>query len=345
MLKQLSIKNFKSIGNQSFELKPLTILTGLNSTGKSSVIQSILLLSKHASRRNQGLVSDYVENFSDFSEIRNKYLNAKSLSIKAKNEQHTFSLSMDYDKTTFTPKKECSDLNFEDKLYYVSANRIGQESLASFSKEQKTGRHGEYIFGYFESNKDKPLFSDIIKFKDSSTLKYQVNGWLNYILELSINLQTDKITATHVRVSFDVDGINDINPFNIGAGNSYLAKILITGLLCNKDDILLIENPEIHLHPKAQSRLGEFFAWLAQNGIQLIVETHSEHLINKLRHQVYRKMLDADNITIYYKESITKDFMNIAINNSGHFINSAGERMQFPSGFFDSTLKELLEIG
>ena len=109
--------------------------------------------------------------------------------------------------------------------------------------------------------------------------------------------------------------------------------------------MLLIENPEIHLHPKAQSRLGEFFAWLAQNGVQVIVETHSEHLINKIRYQVYKKILNSNNVTIYYKKSIKENFINININEKGHFINENREKIQFPSGFFDSTLDELLEIG
>jgi len=73
MLNFLEIDNFKCIKKQRFELPPLTILTGINSTGKSSIIQSILLLSKYYSQINKDLLSRCIANLSEFTEIRNKY--------------------------------------------------------------------------------------------------------------------------------------------------------------------------------------------------------------------------------------------------------------------------------
>jgi predicted ATPase len=147
-----------------------------------------------------------------------------------------------------------------------------------------------------------------------------------------------------VKVTFTSDGLENLSPFNLGAGNSYLAKILIMGLSCKKGHILIIENPEIHLHPKAQAKLADFFVLLENMGIQVIVETHSEHFINKLRYNVYKKKLKSDDIVIYYKPSIQGDFEKISINSNGHFIDDEKSEIVFPSGFFDSTLSELLEI-
>ncbi|TXL05750.1 hypothetical protein BMR09_09520, partial [Methylococcaceae bacterium CS3] len=86
-------------------------------------------------------------------------------------------------------------------------------------------------------------------------------------------------------------------------------------------------------------------AWLANGNIQVIVETHSEHLINKVKYQVYKKSLAAKDAIIYYKPSIKENFIELKINPLGKFIESNGENVMFPSGFFDSTLQELLEIG
>jgi len=344
MLNFLEIENFKCIKKQSFELPPLTILTGINSTGKSSILQSILLLSKYYSQINQDLLNHCIANLSEFTEIRNKYQNAKSLQLAiTDSHNYKFALSMDYDQTKADSKVNSDSLNYEGRLYYISANRIGPEELASFNKAQKVGNNGEFIFGYFEKNKDTSLA--VFKYKDSSTLKYQLNRWLTHILELPIELQTEKPTTTTVKVSFNSDGIDNISPFNIGAGNSYVAKVLITCLMCNQGDTVLIENPEIHLHPKAQAKLGEFFAWLAQNGVQVILETHSELVINQISYQAYRREINSDKIKIYYKPSIREDFIPIGINYRGHFINSDGEKIIFPSGFFDSTLQELVEMG
>jgi predicted ATPase len=344
MLNFLEIENFKCIKKQSFELPPLTILTGINSTGKSSIIQSILLLSKNYSQINKDLLSRCIANLSEFTEIRNKYQNAKSLQLAVIDSNGSkFDLYMDYDQTSAVSDVNSDSLNYEDRIYYISAKGIGQEELALFSKDQKVGNNGEFIFGYFENNKDTSLA--VFKYEGSSTLKYQLNCWLEHILELPIELQTEKTTATTVKVFFNSDGINNISPFNLGAGNSYVVKVLITCLMCNQGDTVLIENPEIHLHPKTQAKLGDFFAWLAQNGVQVILETHSEHVINRISYQAYSQEINSDKIKIYYKPSIQEDFIPIGINHRGHFINRDGDKIIFPSGFFDSTLQELLEMG
>ncbi|TXK94951.1 hypothetical protein BMR02_13400 [Methylococcaceae bacterium HT1] len=338
MLSKLEIENFKCIDKQVFNLKPLTILTGLNSTGKSTVIQAILLFSSFSSSPQNETLNELVANFSDFREIRNKYKNSKSLSIVIDDSV----LSMNNETLNTKP----FHLNYEENIYYLSANRIGQEELASLNLRQKVGRNGGYVFGYFESNKDKPLDEVLVKFKQAGlTLKAQVNEWLAYILDLKISFQTEKITSSNVKVTFNSEGINDINPFNLGAGNSYLVKVLVVSLMCKQNDLLLIENPEIHLHPKAQSRLGEFLAWLANGNIQVIVETHSEHLINKVKYKIYKESLAAKSAIIYYKPSIKENFIELKINPLGKFIDSNGKNVMFPSGFFDSTLQELLEIG
>ena len=347
MIKNILIKNFKSIVNQSFDLPPLTILTGLNSTGKSSVIQSILLLSKYYSRPAKDSLNRYVSNFLEFRAVRNKYQNAKEITIETtSNEDFKYSLVMN---DNGNEAKEAidnqGDLTYEDKIYYISSNRIGQEEFSTLTKDEKIGLNGEYIVGYFENNKNKSLIKDLVKFDGSTTLGYQLNGWLKEILGIEVEFKTEKIASNKAKISFDIDGLDGISPFNVGAGNSYVAKIIITCLMCDIGDVVLIENPEIHLHPKAQSKLGEFFSWIAQSGIQIILETHSEHLINKIRHQVYSEKIGCDNVIIYYKKSIQKDFIPIKINKSGHYEDSHSNRMRFPSGFFDSTLKELLTIG
>lgn len=100
----------------------------------------------------------------------------------------------------------------------------------------------------------------------------------------------------------------------------------------------MIENPEIHLHPAAQSKLGEFFAFIASAGIQLIIETHCEHLLNRLRYEVYRDAITPDDLIIYYKGGITDPFQPIHVMKNGKY------DVDFPTGFFDATLTELLEM-
>ena len=347
MLRDILVENFKSIGSQTFNLPPLTILTGLNSTGKSSIIQSILLLSKYYSLPAKDSLNQHVKSFLEFRVARNKYKNAKNIKIEATSDKgNKYSLIMDDDGSRSGEiYNDQDDLSYEKKLYYIPANRLGQEEIVRLNREEKIGRGGEYIIGYFEDNKDRSLEQKLVKFDGSTTLKHQVGGWLEEILGIKMEFKTEKVTNTEAKASFNIDGLEAINPFNVGAGNSYVVKILITCLMCNVGDIMLIENPEIHLHPKAQSKLGEFFSWIAERGVQIILETHSEHLINKVRHQVYNKKLGADNVMIYYKELIQKDFIPIRIDERGRYKDTSDNNISFPPGFFDSTLKELLEIG
>ena len=130
----------------------------------------------------------------------------------------------------------------------------------------------------------------------------------------------------------------------LGFIGSHLAKIIIIALSCNPGNIFIIENPEIHLHPKAQAMLADFLNFIASKGIQIIVETHSEHFINKTRFSIFKKRINKDDVIIHYKPSAKDKFLSLMINQSGHFINKSEKNIDFPSGFFDSTLNELLEI-
>jgi len=146
-----------------------------------------------------------------------------------------------------------------------------------------------------------------------------------------------------VEAFYKISKIKDnIKPENIGTGVSYLVSILTTCLLAKKDEIIIIENPEIHLHPLAQARLGEFFSFVASAGVQVIIETHNDHIINSICYQQYKKTLKEEQVIIQYKTSSSTPFEKIEIKN-GQFVNTQGEN-RFPEGFFDATLQELFEI-
>ncbi|MBO4521389.1 MAG: AAA family ATPase [Alphaproteobacteria bacterium] len=380
MLKELDIKNFKNIKEEHFELSGLTIFTGVNSSGKSSVLQSILLLSKKYSLQQNADLSRYTSFFSKFSEVKNKYIKEDIITIVAiseEDEKYNYNISpqrieeADYSilkklaptikESILTKKNKQNDafleyierianmtrniFSYEDNLYYLSANRNGPEDISQINHEKKVGINGEYLIGYLAQNKLKNVDVAIQKFKDNATLAYQVGEWLKDILEIDISANLDMIDDMHAKLSFDIEGVTKLNPLNVGSGNSYLLKLLILCLSCVKGNIVIIENPEIHLHPKAQAKLGEFFSFLAENGVQIILETHSEHLINKVRFQVKKNKISNKKIHIYYKKSIKDSFSAIDIDDTGHFVDKENKRIPFPTGFFDTSLENLMEIG
>jgi predicted ATPase len=335
MINNLKIKQFKCIDDEEFTFKNLTILTGLNSAGKSSVIQSILLMSHYFGK--QKFLS---ENIISFAINSNMYLNAKEFSINLNDTCLTKNID------EINQQGNLPNFTNEQDIFHIDANRLGPEELALYSSENKIGKQGEFIFSYYEQNKNKAIEKSLIKSESSDTLQSNIDYWLSYILDVEVELSTERVTSSHVKVSYKFNKLaTAMSPDSLGAGTSYVVKILIVCLLAKQGNILLIENPEIHLHPKAQAKLGEFFAFVASNCVQVVLETHCENLINRVTYEVYENRINNDDCIIYYKESSQEPFEKIAIDKSGHFINEDNEIINFPTGFFDSTLEELLKIG
>lgn len=332
MLSKLSITNFKSIKQQDLELCPLTILTGLNSTGKSTCFQSILTALYYSSPMATLLMDgmDFT-----FETLRNRNVNAKELNIGITNEQGLVLCKMDADETTCDNP---TDMDLEKNVFYLSANRLGFSEMETISPKYKVGITGEYLFGTFNQEKSNPVDEKLLKLSDSDTLSSHINYWLTYILGIKFEMQTEKVSQTKVKVVYKSDDLSNLSPQQLGVGVSYLVKILIMCLRSKEGDLLMIENPELHLHPAAQARLGEFFTYIANAGIQVLLETHCEHLINKLQYQIFKNRFEHDKAVVYYKGGISSAFETI------HFTEGGKFGTPFPEGFYDATLEELLEM-
>ncbi|HIF9383496.1 TPA: AAA family ATPase [Photobacterium damselae] len=348
MLKKLDIENLKSIDKSELRLAPLTILTGVNSSGKSTVIQALMLLIKYGEMINRYSMDELTRYLNDFSAIRNKHNNARNINILACDEDN-----IKY-KLTISSEQHISDgilpyiyeSQYKDnipELFYLNANRVGAQEYVSLS-ERKVGILGEYVFSTFDKVKDDILPDYLIEFNESQTVSYQVRQWLSFISGSLTELITEKF-SDQVQVSFKVKDLDsNVSPFNLGAGMSYIAKVIIVCLMARKGDLILLENPEVQLHPSAQAKLGVFLSFIASKGIQIIVETHCEHLINKIAYEIYDDKIDCDDVIIYYKSDANKDFDTIKFDCNGEFNDKEGNVIGFPRGFFDATLSDLMAM-
>lgn len=347
MLKQLKIKDFKSIEDADLRLAPLTILTGANSSGKSTAIQALMLLIKYSGSANRFSMDELLRYLDNFSAIRNKKKNAKVINITVVDEfgnEHAIEIRNDLRiaGTTLPYQFESTNGALDADFLYLNANRMGAEDLVAISQNRKVGDSGQYLFSHFNKIKGDPLSDSLVKFDGSKTLGFQLSQWLTKITGSDIELKTETV-GDRVKVSFKVKDIDsEVSPFNLGSGISYIAKVLIICLMAKQGDLVVIENPEVQLHPKSQALLGEFLSFISCNGIQLIVETHSEHLINKIAYEVYEDNIPSDDIVIHYKNSVADDFDTIFFDENGEFNNIDGEVISFPSGFFDATLVDLM---
>lgn len=348
MLNCLKIINLKSIDSAELKFSPLTIFTGSNSSGKSTVLQALMLLVKYSVAANRYSMEELLRYLDQFSAIRNKKTNAKIIKIEAtdtnnvKHEIEIFSGGVNVHSTLPYQFEQTFEVN-QPELFYLNANRIGAQDYVPFS-ERKVGIIGEYLFSYYEKIKREPLPEDLIKFNGSKTLAYQLSQWLGFISGSDVELVTEQI-GDRVQVSFNVQDIEgNVSPFNLGAGISYIAKVLIICLMAKKDDLVLLENPEVQLHPKSQALLGVFLTFIASKGIQLVVETHCEHLINRIRLEVSNEEIKSQDVIIHYKASTKMPFETLLLDDNGHFVDFNEHRLSFPSGFFDASVDTLLSL-
>ena len=109
---------------------------------------------------------------------------------------------------------------------------------------------------------------------------------------------------SHRQVSFDRTGDVATRPFratNVGFGLSYILPV-ITAMLTPPGTLCLVENPEAHLHPRGQTRIAELAVRAAMTGVQIIVETHSDHFLDGVRIAVRDGLIAPEQIAIHYFE-------------------------------------------
>lgn len=333
MVNTLEIKNFKCLDDESFDFGKLNIITGINSSGKSSVIQAILLFVNAAYSYTTGNILKYYP----FEVVRNRYQRADEVQIKINESSFKFHLEgYSFDRTFNEIKKD-------ENLFYLKETRIGPKNMVSHSESDVLGDDAEFVISYLYKNQKKSIDARLIQ-ADFDTLSQNVDYWLQRLFDRSVELKVEKTSDPKtLGVLFNFDELEGILPTQLGAGLSYATEIIVTCLRAKPGQIVIIENPEIHLHPAAQSKLGEFLSFVAAAGVQLIIETHCEHLINRVRYEVYSHKLSSDDVKIFYKEDCRTPFYKMTVAEDGHFMKN-GEQVDFPSGFFDATLDNLIEI-
>lgn len=169
------------------------------------------------------------------------------------------------------------------------------------------------------------------------TLHVAVGDWLRHLGVADSVESIDKGKLGHeLKVQVDAhSGQQDLT--HVGVGVSQVLPILVMCLLAERDSVLIFEQPELHLHPRVQTLLGDFFLSMTLMDKQCIIETHSEYLINRLRFRAASAASDdvADRIKMYFveKRDDSSEFRQVKVNQYGAIED-------WPEGFFDQSQKE-----
>ncbi len=201
----------------------------------------------------------------------------------------------------------------------------------------------EHFVHFLYRNKDKNVLPNLlnsnIKFTD---LFNQTTAWEREISD-SVNIVVQDIgnLGYELKYQFNTESgggkTNEFRASNVGFGLTYAMPVIMSILSANKNALLFIENPEAHLHPNGQAKLAELICLGAEAGIQIVIETHSDHIINGIlvqckKFEETQKGISKENVSIYHFQR----------NETGHYSNASkinieeGGRIRYtPKGFFD----------
>ncbi|EIZ85452.1 atpase exported protein [Methylobacterium sp. GXF4] len=139
-------------------------------------------------------------------------------------------------------------------------------------------------------------------------------------------------------------------PENVGYGLSYAFPIIVACLIARKGQTIYIDSPEAHLHPAAQSMMGQFLAVTAAAGVQVIIETHSDHVLNGVRLSIKKGILPSDSAAVYFFDRNALSSTNQlyeerrGVNPVKTIIDPRGRLKHWPTGFFDQIETDLAQL-
>jgi predicted ATPase len=364
MIRSIELNNFKSHKKTQLDFSNLTVLCGANGVGKSSALQVLLLLRESFFNKSNfdyldlksdpvsiGTAKDALYQFSEKDEIAFKIvtdIQELNFNFAIKDLTKTMILKSDH---VFDMGKLAEEPLFSKTCQFISAARLGPQP--SYPKDDVVvdihnqisvieGR-AEHFIHFLQRKRDNEVINELCLPGRSTDLFSQVTAWEREISSgVNIVVQDIGNLGYELKYQFNTTSsqgkTNEFKASNVGFGLSYVMPVVVAILSAPKDSILFIENPEAHLHPNGQSKLAELICLAAQAGIQIVIETHSDHIINGILVQCknfetgHRKGILKDNVSIYHfgrdeeKHCTTSEKINI---------ESDGRVRYVPKGFFD----------
>lgn len=364
MLEFIRIRNYKTLLDSSFPLSNLNLFSGLNGMGKSSLLQTLLLLRQSFERNtldsrglllkgdlvSLGVGRDVLSSDADASEISFllKWRNLPAVNFVFEAEQESDLLPLHQMGDLHEPR---SISLFNRNFQYLAAERIGPRTYYEASDFHirdlnSLGYRGEYTAHFIAENALGHIPCPSLQSSRASTLGLLENldAWMSEIspgVRIKAVAQP-KFNAVTLAYSFvqGKDITSEFLPQHVGFGLTYVLPVLTAILRAKSGDLLIIENPESHLHPAGQSMLGRLCALAAAQGIQLFIETHSDHFLNGVRVSVKRGDITPEDVHLFYLERAPGQDVHASIVHSPT-IDSQGRIDAWPQGFFDEWDKQL----
>jgi predicted ATPase len=385
LITALHLRNFKCFENLDLPLNRLTLLTGFNAAGKSTVLQTILLLAQTLridSRGGRLRLNGSLVRLGSPGDVINQKQGGTNLTlgveIEAVDVRWSFSVEEDEERRSLkvesilirTPEAsrslESTDLqgllprtpeaeparaliDLLAQAVFVSAVRQTDTEVYPVPDDPKpvnanVGSFGEYAAWWLHQVDDLDITAARCLQGSNSprTLRGQVNAWASeFFPGAEVNAQPIPDTGL-MRLQLRTSRTDNWRrPSNIGYGLTYAFPVLVAGLCAAPGQLLIVDSPEAHLHPRGQSRMGCFLAQAATGG-QILLETHSDHVLNGIRLAVRGGLVAPADVSIYFFDTRAADQTASPVVRL--LVDKNGNLDHWPAGFFDQSEKDLANL-
>jgi predicted ATPase len=415
LIKSLSLKDFKCFEQVDIDFGKITLLTGANSSGKSSLIYALLGIMQSKYFPQYFALNGELINMGGFDEVLRKKAEKEEFEIDTTivyfNTNHKTKTKWAEDKNTNQPViigfqendfvamindkeipfmdcwldnkevvKEILELNpnvkivkkekrkeaFDEVITYFHLNGKVDETIEKIVEYYDYYTPFDFIssytnlFNYIGSFRLPPertyyrkpkanrvsvsgegYIDQIIEWEESDKVKY--DELIEAVTEMGLfkTIQANKMKGGRFELNVQVNENSELASLtDVGFGISQFLPIIVADLQMNEASCLAISQPEIHLHPKIQATLGDYFCKQVNNtDKQYIVETHSEYLINRMRLLIVKGKLKPEDVKLYYMENDGIKTTTYAIE-----LTTDGQIKNAPQGFFDTYEMDVMDI-
>lgn len=373
----VTLESFKCFTALDLPCAPLTLLTGQNAGGKSTALQALLLLTQGLREGpNSGVLplNGPLVELGTASDVIQHSMSPPVLSLGAgsSTERALWRFEVDRDlstrglmrlaKVSYVSRGDSLDLesprllppamadsDLVDSLRHTTFISAGREvQVDAYPVPRRSaqiagdvGCSGEYApYWYLESADEEVSTLRRHPTDNRETVRAQVDAWLHELFP-GARVSAERLAPdAPVRLSFSVGKTSPWSkPANVGYGLSYAFPMLVSLLVAPPGSVVVIDSAEAHLHPRAQSAVGHLLGRMAGAGLQLLVESHSDHLLNGVRLAVRHGLVQPGDVAVHFfgHRSGANPVMTVTVDRDGAISD-------WPEGFFDQTERDLAAL-
>lgn len=347
-ISSLRLSNFKSVAEAGVDLAPFTLIVGENSSGKSTLLHALYLLSK-------GIIGSFtIDEAEDILGIPSvTILNTSagtsdpvSIGVDVEFPSSKSSWGMNWKPTLGSKSWELEHGDRNDVktvlgrgVHYVGPLRENPKSNPQGAildlDPSKVGERGQFtadlLAMHGTDTTGLPMPED-----SAPTINDVLRSWVT-----NLGMVADiRVDSRGLDIEVKPHGLDSFFPLSsVGIGVSQLLPVLVQCLLAESGSVLLLEQPELHLHPALQQRLTDFFIAMVRSGRQVIVETHSEYMVSRLRRRIAED--PHDEILGMYKLVFAERDRETGLSSYREVeLSPLGAIEEWPAGFFDQAAEE-----